>query len=77
MSTFELDPRVIEFRDQATKASYHHADDTCKEWGLAKPYERRCQEIYDSVSGDLKDFLDKIKGGYLITIRTAAKAREA
>lgn len=62
---------IAEFRENASRASYHHADDSGKEWGLAKPYESRCQEIYDAAGDDLKAELKVIKGKYLISLKTA------
>ena len=66
------DDLIEEFRDAAGHASFHHADDSGKEWGLAKPYEQRCQEIYDAADEALKSRLMAIKGNYLISIRTGA-----
>lgn len=66
------DGLIQEFKDAAVHASFHHADDSGKEWGLAKPYEQRCQEIYDAADNALKDRLMAIKGNYLISIRTGA-----
>ena len=66
------DDLIQEFKDAASRASFHHADDSGKEWGLAKPYEQRCQEIYDAADEALKARLMAIKGKYLISIRRGA-----
>lgn len=66
------DDLIEEFKDAAGHASFHHADDSGKEWDLAKTYEQRCQEIYDAADDDLKARLMAIKGNYLIYIRTGA-----
>jgi hypothetical protein len=62
--------RIAEFEMNAEHASFHHADDSGKEWGLAKPYECRCQEIYDAGDEELRAAIRKIKGRFLISIRT-------
>jgi hypothetical protein len=70
LSPFEELPEVVEFREHAGHASYHHADNSGGEWGLAKPHQQRCQEIYDAAAPVLQAYLAGIKGEYLIRIRT-------
>jgi len=66
-----IENAIAEFRDNASKASYHHADDSGREWPQAKPYERRCQEIYDAADAETKAALAQIAKGYLIRLRTS------
>lgn len=74
IGAFEDEAEVIEFREQASRASYHHADDSGREWSMAKPYQRRCQEIYDAASDDLKEHLEHVTGDYLISIKRRSTA---
>lgn len=39
------DPRFPEFSELLNKASYHHADDSGKEWGTAREYVARAAEV--------------------------------
>lgn len=63
------DELIAEFKTNASKASYHHADDTCAEWDLAKPFENRCREIFAAADDEFKAELRQIAGGYLISLR--------
>lgn len=63
---------VRAFCKAAGSASYHHADDSGREWHLAKPHQAECQRIYDEGSDKLKARLRQIKGNYLITLKTEA-----
>lgn len=60
---------IAPFMVAAEKASYHHADDSGREWFMAKPYQAECQRIFDEASTELRDALRSIKGEYLISIR--------
>jgi len=57
-----------EFKKNASNASYHHADDSGREWGQARKYEDRCKEIWANADEELKASIrEAVKtGGYLI-----------
>jgi len=38
---------LIKFKRHASRASYHYADDSCKEWGLAKQDKDAALKIFD------------------------------
>jgi len=38
---------LIEFQRHASRASYHYADDSCKEWGLAKQEKDAAIKLFD------------------------------
>lgn len=65
----ERDPTVIAFRKAAGSASYHHADDSGKEWHLARPYVEECQRLYDASEGSVRAYLLRIKGEYMISLK--------
>ncbi len=69
---------LVEFRERAASASYHHADDSCREWHLAKPHQARCNEIFEQGDDELKAEIRKIAGEYLISGRwqSATLARD-
>lgn len=60
---------VQPFMAAASSASYHNADDSGKEWHLAKPYQAECQRIFDEADEELRAALRSIKGEYMISIR--------
>ena len=39
---------LIKFKRHSSRASYHYADDTCKEWGLAKQDKDDALKIFDA-----------------------------
>jgi hypothetical protein len=65
----ERESVVIAFRKAASSASYHYADDSAREWHLAKPYVAECQKLYDDAEEPLKSYLIRIKGDYMIALR--------
>lgn len=38
---------LIKFKCHASSASFHYADDSCKEWGLAKQDKNDALKIFD------------------------------
>ena len=51
-----------EFKKKASSASYHYADDSCKEWGQAKSCVRICRDIlknYPEYRADLIKIANK------------------
>lgn len=38
---------LIKFKRHASSASFHYADDSCKEWGLAKQDKNDALKIFD------------------------------
>lgn len=60
---------VAEFEAAAKSCSYHHADDTGKEWDKAREYERKCQAMYDAADPELQAILRQIARGHLMTLR--------
>jgi hypothetical protein len=66
---FERDPTVIAFRKAAGSASYHYADDSGKEWHLAKPYVAECQRLFDAAEDAVRAYLIRIKGDYMISLK--------
>lgn len=58
---------LAEFKENASNASYHHADDTGREWGEARAYEDRCKEIWNAADDGLKAEIRAIAGSYLIS----------
>lgn len=57
---------VQQFKHNVSMASYHHADDSTKEWAKAKAYERKAREIFESADDETKEELRKIAKGELI-----------
>jgi hypothetical protein len=55
-----------EFKQAAGNASYHYADDTCREWDLAEKYEHQCRRIFEEADEALKAEIRKVAGSYLI-----------
>ena len=41
-------PIVTEFREAGNLASYHYADDSCKEWRLGDEAKRKALALFDS-----------------------------
>lgn len=62
------DELIAEFKENASRASYHHADDSAAEWHLAIPYQNRCREIFAEADDAFKAELREIAGGYLISL---------
>lgn len=58
-----------QFKAAAAAASYHHADDSGREWGKARAYEDRCKEIWNDADDELKaEIRQAVKvGSYLIS----------
>jgi hypothetical protein len=67
----EREAVVIAFRKAASSASYHYADDSAREWHLAKSYKEECQKLYDDAEEPLKSYLMRIKGDYMVSLRPA------
>jgi len=38
---------LIKFKQHASRASYHYADDSCKEWGSAKQEKDAALKLFD------------------------------
>ena len=38
---------LIKFKRHSSRASYHYADDSCKEWNLAKQDKEAALKIFD------------------------------
>jgi hypothetical protein len=74
MSDIDHHPTVLAFVEAANSASYHHADDSAREWHLAKPHERECQRLYDEADEAVKAHLRAIKGRFLISLRTECRS---
>lgn len=53
-----------EFASQARSASFHYADDSAKEWGLARKCKARCEELYKN-NPDLREEMVQISKGEL------------
>lgn len=47
---------LSDFKAACTKASYHFADDTCKEWDIAKKYVLTARKIANEHPEYTKDF---------------------
>jgi hypothetical protein len=71
----ERNATVIAFRKAAGFASYHHADDSGKEWHLAKPHVAECQRLFDASEGSVMAYLLRIKGEYMISLKTGDSSR--
>ena len=52
------------FKELGEKASYHYADDTCKEWSLGDKAKSECLEIFDA-NPDLHNTMRAIAKGFL------------
>lgn len=61
---------IEDFCDNASKASYHFADDSGKEWNLAYKYQQICRDIYRNADDELKELLRSLitQNRYLIAI---------
>lgn len=57
---------IEEFRRAVSSASYHHADDSTREWGQARVHENRAKEIFAGADDELKAELREIARGNLI-----------
>lgn len=55
---------LTEFKRLGAKASFHYADDSCKEWDLAYGAEREALRLYDE-HPELEDEMREIAGGFL------------
>lgn len=42
-----MDDTLIKFKRHASRASYHYADDSCKEWDLAKQDKDAALKLFD------------------------------
>lgn len=50
---------LIKFKRHASRASYHYADDTCKEWDLARQDKNDALAIFDA-NPEMQDEMRKI-----------------
>lgn len=55
------------FKELGEKASYHYADDTCKEWGLGDKAKAQALFIFDS-NPKMQPELRKVATGFLWTL---------
>lgn len=49
-----MNDTLIKFKRHASRASYHYADDSGKEWGLAKQDKDAALELFDA-NPDMQD----------------------
>jgi hypothetical protein len=61
-----------QFKDHGMSASFHYADDTCKEWALASRRESAAMKLFDS-HPELQDEMRVIASDFLWTLNRAAK----
>jgi len=52
---------IEDFRKNASSASYHYADDSCREWGHAKECVRKCRELLHNHPEHREEFLEIAK----------------
>ena len=66
-----IDERIEQFKKHCERASYHHADDSGKEWGLGAVQQKKAQDIYDNASGFVRTQIEEAfsKGGYLMRLK--------
>lgn len=64
---------VEEFRKYANAASFHYADDTCKEWDEASRFENRAMQIYHE-NPDHHEEMNKIGKSQLWGMTFCSKA---
>lgn len=55
---------LAKFKQRSSSASFHWADDTCKEWDLAKREQNAALKIFDDNPG-LQDEMREIANGAL------------
>lgn len=53
-----------QFKEHARACSYHYADDTCKEWGLAAREKREALRLFD-INPELQAEMREIMNGEL------------
>lgn len=59
-----MDNILKEFKRLGEKASFHYADDSCKEWDLASSAESQALHLFDNNS-HLQDEMREIARGFL------------
>jgi hypothetical protein len=52
------------FREDGMQASFHYADDSCKEWGNANRLERECLKVFDN-NPELQDEMRVIAESFI------------
>ena len=55
---------VMQFRDLGDKASYHYADDSGSEWGLADDEKRMALALFDA-NPELQQEMREVARGFL------------
>lgn len=55
---------LARFKEHGDRASYHYADDSAKEWGLANVEKRKALAIFDA-NKDLQPQMREIARGFL------------
>jgi hypothetical protein len=58
---------LAEFTEAGRTASYHYADDSCKEWDLGFKHSQKCKALWDA-HPELHDQMRVIKRGFLIMV---------
>ena len=54
-----MNEALIKFKKRARQASFHYADDSCREWGLAKQDKDSALKLFDD-NPELQDEMREI-----------------
>ena len=52
------------FKDLGNRASFHYADDSCEEWGIARKCETQALNLFDN-NEHLQDEMREVAKGFL------------
>jgi|LakMenE18May11ns_1017448.scaffolds.fasta_scaffold7886793_2 hypothetical protein len=63
---------LAKFEELGNRASFHYADDSCKEWDLARDCKDQAEELFVQ-HPELREEMIKISKGFLWTLSPALK----
>ncbi len=55
---------IEQFKKHGNQASYHYADDSCREWGLADAEKRKALAVFDA-NPDEREQMRAVARGFL------------
>ena len=70
-----MDDTLIKFKRHASRASYHYADDSCKEWDLAKQDKDAALKLFDD-NPDMQEEMREMAKGELWSLSSERPAKK-
>jgi len=64
-----MNDTLIKFKRHASRASYHYADDSCKEWGLVKQDKDVALKLFDD-NPAMQDEMREMAAGELWSLNS-------